>query len=158
MNFYKKTSFFVIFATLLFPAILSAAEKVTTHYPSGRLKDSFTVDAKGRPHGLYQTFYDTEKNGKQPLKGEANFRNGKLASVLQRFYPNGKTQINAYYQDGKLHGSYIEYDPDGKILEQSTYDEGKLIKDGRKNREKTVPVKISDKTENNAKIELKLGK
>ncbi|MDO4551864.1 MAG: hypothetical protein Q4C96_11520 [Planctomycetia bacterium] len=134
-------SFFVI-QFILCNSLIAA--KKTTYYPSGKIKDSFEVNEKGQPDGLYRTFYDLEDaEGKQILKGEANFRDGLLESVLQRYYPDGTRQLNAYYKDGKPHGNFILYAPDGTtILEETKYDNGKLI-----SRNSSLPKKKSEDTD-----------
>lgn len=126
MHFLLKT---LILLAILTPVLAGADETVTTTYPSGRVKDKFTLDSQNRPHGTYQTFYDTvdAKTRKQPVKGEAVFKNGLLDGVYRRLYLNGQPQVMALYKDGKLDNIYTEFTPTGGIIERSRYEAGMFL-------------------------------
>ncbi len=136
-----------------------AAEIVTTNYPSGRLKDQFSVDEWRRPTGVYKTFYDdvNKETGRSLPKGSAKFKDGVLHGAFVRLYPNGKPHVKATYKNGALDGTYTEYTAAGQVIEQSEYANGLLEKATVPRKKITIPVMDDDVYSGSSRVTITVG-
>lgn len=109
----------LFFSILLMSATLPAQEslqKKSTHYPSGKIKEEFTVDKDGRKQGTYTRYFE---NGVKEFEFmyKDNMKDGRCITR----YRNGKISTETTYVNDKPKGSYTAWDEAGNLLEQATY-------------------------------------
>lgn len=72
-------------------------------------------------NGKKTTWYDSGE-----IKGELNYKEGKVVGKFISWYKSGKIKQEVNYKDGKRNGKCIEWDENGKIISELNYKEGKL--------------------------------
>jgi hypothetical protein len=85
--------------------LLPGQEKLQEHYPSGKLKAEYGVDAQGRRHGEYVGYYES---GAARLK--KSYRKGKLHGDIHRYDEKG-----AVVHRVRVRGAKVELFPDPKL-------------------------------------------
>jgi len=105
----------------------SSLEEVTTYWPTGELKEQFTIK-NGEKHGMYTLYY---KDG--ALKRQCNYANGFLDGKDIKMYPTeeaentGKLLSQNNYEQGLLHNSQYYYWPNGNLSKIQTFAYNKLV-------------------------------
>jgi len=119
----RRCSLLALLISLMLGAVAARAaeEPVVETYPDGAKKASFTVNANGEKHGLYQEFFP---EGKRKLS--AQYVNGKRTGTYTTFYESGKPQLRAGYLNDEYHGKYQELTEEGLPVKIYNYRNGKL--------------------------------
>lgn len=106
---------------LLFVSILMSCEEpfeeIITKDEDGNIKSKYTVR---KEDGLKQGVYELHYEGK--LYEEGVFSNGKQDGIRTIFYPNGKRQVEEFYDNGDLTAKK-EYYENGTLKTEGQYDE-----------------------------------
>jgi antitoxin component YwqK of YwqJK toxin-antitoxin module len=87
--------------------------------PSISSNDGFTPVQSLEPECLN----DRDEHGR--LTGRTWLRQGQLHGRMDRFWPNGKTQLSANYDAGQLDGLLYQFDEQGQPLQVAAYVQGR---------------------------------
>lgn len=106
-------------------------------YPSGEIRERYTVGEDGKMQGLYEQLYP---NGER--KVSTMYKNGKKHGQSTTFYANGRTESNVFYKEGSPYGRAVFNYDSGLLRKEENYSEeselmwaksyypsGKLMKD-----------------------------
>ena len=66
-----------------------------------------------------------ERDDQGRLNGRSWMRRGLLHGRMERFWPNGKTQLRANYDNGQLDGLLYQYDDKGGLVQVAAYVQGR---------------------------------
>ncbi|MCS6796704.1 MAG: hypothetical protein RMJ97_05390 [Raineya sp.] len=94
-------------------------------YPSGRLavEGNFKQNIK---NGWFREFYDTLINGKNPLKSQVFYENGKKKGLMSVLSLKGDTLQKANFENDQIIGKVLVYHPNGKLQREGNFIEGQL--------------------------------
>jgi len=73
-------------------------KRVLELYPSGRIKESFYVDEKGRKQDYFEMYYDTYSS---PIMKQGYYTDGKLCGPFKTYHQNGARRLMTHFYHGK---------------------------------------------------------
>src|SRR5688572_30849276 len=89
------------------------------HYPSGKLKAEWSVDAEGKRHGRYTEYHESGAK-----KITASYDHGLLHGEWWEFYVSGKPFGKKGYDKGKPAGGIVRMDESGVVLYRASMSNG----------------------------------
>lgn len=110
----KKLFFILCLSFFSLNVFSQELEKKQTHYPSGKMKEEFSVDKDGKRQERYLKYFE---NG--TLQHDFQFKDGLKNGKCVSYFQNGKKQDEGTYVNGELKGDYKAWDEAGNLLESS---------------------------------------